>query len=482
MKMRADYLPLSALIVGLGLLLAGHVAAQTFTTLHNFTANPRGFNGDGNTPRAGLILSGNTLYGTAYGGGGSGSGTVFKVNTDGTTFTNVYSFTALFDSFPYNSDGAKPYAGLILSGNTLYGTASGGGSANKGTIFKVNTDGTGFTNLHIFSTLGSDNTNSDGAYPCAGLILSGNTLYGAADGGGSAGCGTIFAVNTDGTGFTNLHSLIASEGGNPVAALILSGNTLYGTASGGGSADKGTVFKINTDGTGFTNLHSLIGSEGVSPVAALILSGNTLYGTARYGGSADKGTVFKINTDGTGFTNLYKFTATHYNVATGANTNSDGANPYGGLILSGNTLYGTANVGGSSGRGTVYAVKTDGTDFKNLHNFTGSDGTDPESGLILSGNMLYGTTIGGGSLGYGTVFSLAFAPQLTIAPSETNVILTWPTSVAGFDYTGFTLQCATNLDPSTVWSTVSPTPVIVNEQNTVTNPISGAKQFYRLSQ
>ena len=71
-----------------------------------------------------MILSGNTLYGTATDGGSSGNGTVFAVNTDGTGFTNLHSFTAL-DLYYTNSDGANPYAGLILSGNTLYGTAHG---------------------------------------------------------------------------------------------------------------------------------------------------------------------------------------------------------------------------------------------------------------------------------------------------------------------------------------------------------------------
>ena len=52
-------------------------------------------------------------------GGSSGNGTVFAVNTDGTGFTNLHSFYCCT-----NSDGAYPYAGLILSGNTLYGTAS----------------------------------------------------------------------------------------------------------------------------------------------------------------------------------------------------------------------------------------------------------------------------------------------------------------------------------------------------------------------
>jgi hypothetical protein len=68
-------------------------------------------------------------------------------------------------------------------------------------------------------------------------------------------------------------------------------------------------------------------------------------------------------------------------------------------------------------------------------------------------------------------------PQLTIIPSVANVILRWPTNAAGF-----TLQSTTNLVSPAVWNTVSPVPVVVNGQNAVTNPISGAQQFYRLIQ
>jgi hypothetical protein len=71
-------------------------------------------------------------------------------------------------------------------------------------------------------------------------------------------------------------------------------------------------------------------------------------------------------------------------------------------------------------------------------------------------------------------------PQLTIRLSGASVILTWPTNVAGFDYTGFTLQSTTNLDSPTTWVTNSPAPVVINGQNTVTNPISSARTFYRL--
>jgi uncharacterized repeat protein (TIGR03803 family) len=508
---------LLALTIGLGLILAGRVTAQTFTTLHTFTAVIQlyGTNSDGAFPYDGLILSGNTLYGTAAGGGGSGRGAMFAVNADGTGFTNIYTFTGIDPNTGTNSDGANPTAGLILSGNTLYGTARNGGSYTNGTVFAVNTDGTGFTNLHNFTSnfrrVGSTTyrTNSDGASPQGGLILSGNTLYGTATGGGTSGNGTVFAVNTNGTGFTNLHSFTAtngpsyfgtnSDGANPIAGLILSGNILYGTAFRGGTNGSGTVFAINTDSTGFTNLYSFTAiaspyypndtnSDGANPIAGLILSGDTLYGTALHGGSAGEGTVFKLNTDGTGFTNLHNF----------AGYPSDGANPEARLILSGNTLYGTAAEGGSSfspftgGSGTLFAVNTDGTGFTTLHSFTApsfssypytnSDGYAPLAGLILSGNTLYGTAVQGGSSGDGTVFSISFTPQLKIIPSGANVILTWPTNVAGFDYTGFTLQSTTNLVPPAVWSTNSPPPVVVNGQNTVTNPISGTQQFFRLSQ
>jgi len=398
------------------------------------------------------------------------------------TFTTLYSFTALSrrdsDYYYYNSDGGDPQAGLILSGHTLYGTASAGGSGGAGTVFAMNTDGTGFTNLHVFAQPHYfagyvPDTNPDGIYPNA-LVVSGSTLYGAAGAGGYFGRGTLFAVNTDGTGFTNLHQFTAGSR-YLESSLLLSGSTLYGAAA-------GTVFAINRNGTGFTNLHHFTAlnyytnSDGDGP-NGLILSGNTLYGTASYGGSSGNGTVFAVNTNGTGFRVLHTFSG-----------GSNGANPSAGFILSGNILYGLANYGGNSG---VFAVNINGTGFTNLHSFTtlsggyygtNSDGAFLYAGLILSGSTFYGTAAGGGTFGSGTVFSLSFAPQLTIARSGTKVILSWPVNVAGFDYTGYRLQSTTDAVSPGVWSTNSPAPVVIAGRNTVTNPITGGQQFYRLVQ
>jgi uncharacterized repeat protein (TIGR03803 family) len=101
-----------ALMAGLGLMPASRVTAETFTLLHVFNHVNEGME-----PQAGLILSSNILYATTVYGGSSTNGTVFAVNTDGTGFTNLYSFTAASGSNFTNSDGANPSAGLILSGN-----------------------------------------------------------------------------------------------------------------------------------------------------------------------------------------------------------------------------------------------------------------------------------------------------------------------------------------------------------------------------
>jgi uncharacterized repeat protein (TIGR03803 family) len=208
-----------------------------------------------------LALADGTLYGTAEEGGLSGSGTVFRVNTNGNCFTNLYSFGAVAYNSPTgtstNSDGAFPVAGLVLADNTLYGTAEEGGPSGSGTIFRINTDGSCFTNLYYFtatSGLNQPHTNSDGANPYAGLTLAGGTLYGTTKQGGVSGNGTVFRINTNGSGFATLYNFTATsslnpytnrDGANPCAGLMLTDGVLYGTTENGGSYGVGTVFTLD---------------------------------------------------------------------------------------------------------------------------------------------------------------------------------------------------------------------------------------------
>jgi uncharacterized repeat protein (TIGR03803 family) len=175
--------------------------------LHNFSWDNT--NADGKYPNNyQLVLSSNTLFGTtAFGGWASppyGGGTIFKINTDGTGYTNLYVF-------PDNSS----VGGLLLNSNLLYGAATLGGN-NGGTLYQINPDGTGFTALFNFT--------NDSA--CS-LILSSNRMYGI-DGGG------VFCVNLDGTGFTNIfywpsQATDYDQTGLPIefSSLTLSGNVFY---------------------------------------------------------------------------------------------------------------------------------------------------------------------------------------------------------------------------------------------------------------
>ena len=457
-------------MLGFVFLVNAELGAQSFSTLYSF---PGG--NESGSPNSGLVQQGDTLYGMTSASPLFVPAALYAIGVDGANYTNLLSIPTLTPDFRRSW--------LTVSGNTIYGTTASGGVWQRGTVFAVNTDGTGFTNLHTF-------VRDDGANPDSGVILDGETLYGSCYFQGPSGSGTLFKINVDGSGFTNLYFFTnAVDGQSPSGKLVLVGQTLYGTTQGGGNGS-GTIFAISTNGENFTNLYtfspialSQTNLDGARPNAGLLLSSNFFYGTTLAGGRFASGTVFKVSIDGSGFTNLHSFTTVR------SRTNSDGASPYGGLVLVGNTLYGTTYAGGVSSNGTVFAIETDGTGFTNLYNFSGfsvtpphtnTDGAHPQAALLFSGNTLYGTTTFGGNASSGTIFSLSLgpaAPRLKVTSSDTNMILTWPTNASGF-----TLQSITNLDGSDSWLPVSPDPVVNNGQYTVTNAISGQQRFYRLKQ
>jgi uncharacterized repeat protein (TIGR03803 family) len=467
------------ILVLVGLVVTPGLRGQTFNALYNFSATnydaalgypivvglpPAGMtNFDGVKPSGALLLAGNTLYGTAYQGGLFANGTVFAVGTNGGGFTNLYNFTG-------DDVGSFPYAGLVLGGSNLYGTASAGGNkAGYGTVFVVSTNGTGFAPLHDFT-----GESSDGSNPFGPLILSGNTLYGMA--GSSDAGGTVYGINTSGPTFSRLLLLSDSQGEYPNGGFILSGTNLYGMATQGGLHSNGTVFKISTNGTGFTLLHTftagahywpyITNSDGAYPSAGLLLSGTTLYGTTSTGGSSASGTIFAVNADGSGFTNLYNFSATN-----GSGCNNDGARPESTLVLAGQTLYGTACLGGSAGDGTIFAINTNGTGFVTLHAFTGgSDGAGPLCGLTLGSNILYGVTSSGGTNDTGAIFSLTLPPALPVianlSVAGTNLVINAIGEGAG---TYETLMSTNPLAPFSQWTVVATNILITSGNFSVTN-------------
>lgn len=435
------------------LLLVGCTAeprlqAQSLNTLYRFSVPSNSFiNQDGANSYSDLVLSGGTLYGTTKIGGANAVGTVFAINTDGTGFTNLYNFLG-------GSAGASPAAGLVLLDGALYGTTTSGGSGAVGAVFKLNTNGSGYTVLHSFSTQALNNfayTNTDGTSPNAPLIVLGNTLYGITSAGGWFGFGSIFRVNLDGSGFTNLYNFTGgNDGANPVGRLLLIGNTLYGGASSAGQHNFGCLFSLNTDGTGFKSIYAFsslmsngsvgTNSDGAYPAGGLIFSGNTIYGTTDAGGLQGIGTVFKVDTNGLNFSVI----------------SSSAAYPNGDLVLSGSVLYGSAS--GIGNAGAIFSVNVNGSNYTNLYSFTGgTDGLYPNS-LILSAKTLYGTTQQGGNVGpppllqggFGTVFSYTLgASPLVITTTSL------PSGNAGINYNQ-TLN-ASGGQPPYAWTNISGT-------------------------
>jgi uncharacterized repeat protein (TIGR03803 family) len=477
--------------------MACGLRAQSFTTLWSF-----GSTNEGGVPELPLVAGPDgKFFGTATDGGTNYNGTVFAINQDGSGFTNLYTFSAggfEQEQFEYtNSDGMSPY-GLALSGDVLYGVAENGGTNGNGTLFSLKTDGTGFTTLYTFSPSANDqnftSTNSDGVAP-SDLIVSGQTLYGTAFSGGTNGDGTLFALNTNGSGFTVLHRFGGSDGANPNAGLLLAGNTFYGSTQHGGANGNGTLFSASPDGNSFSNLYTFsasanngnyqfTNSDGATPLAGLILSGAYLYGTTDGGGTNGSGTVFALNTNGNVLTTLYTFA-----------NGTDGAYPEAALVQFGRNLFGTTSSGGAYTNGTIFALHTDGSAHTNLYAFsatandaaagfnpTNSDGTSPQGGLIVSGNTLYGTAANGGANGEGTIFSLSIPPAyipstLRIQVSAGSLVISWPAVAAGS-----TLMTAPDLAATTIWSVVSTPRVVANGFNTVTITITGQQAFYYLSQ
>jgi len=123
------------------------------------------------------------------------------MDVSGSGFTILHSFA--------NTDTWAPYGDLTLWGLMLYGMARNSGCSllGVGTIFQVNTDGSGFSISHVFSYGGANLT--DGSTPMGSLLLLGSQLYGMTQSGGSShNLGGVFSFNPAGSG---------GGGGGPVA-------------------------------------------------------------------------------------------------------------------------------------------------------------------------------------------------------------------------------------------------------------------------
>jgi uncharacterized repeat protein (TIGR03803 family) len=386
----------------------------TFKVLYHFRGGS-----DGANPYAGVILDkqGN-LYGTTELGGAHGRGTVFQLTPSGSDWaeTVLYSFTG-------GTDGAYPSAGVIIddAGN-LYGATATGGDENCscGTVFQLTPSASGWTLTTLYTFHGSD-----GAYPGGGLTGRSGELSGTTTGGGS-GFGTAFELRPSGSTWTlgHVYRFNGSNGEEPWANLTPDG---YGTTLRGGSSGSGKVFDLRY-GHQIHVVHSFSPTDkaGSHPMGGLIRdSAGNLYGTTYAGSAHNLGAVFQMTPS------LYLYDTWNMHVLHSF-SGVDGALSAAGVVIdkAGN-LYGTTTWGGADPgyAGTVFQLSP-GKPWTEtvLHSFSGgSDGSKPYAGVVLddAGN-LYGTTYSGGTFGAGVVFQFTPGTTTTVVPDHNPSVVGEP--------------------------------------------------------
>jgi uncharacterized repeat protein (TIGR03803 family) len=398
---------LTLAILAMAALAALPASAQTEAVLHSFDNNGV----DGYAPSATMIAdSAGNFYGTTQSGGAYGYGTVFEVRPE----PGGGSVERVLHSFNNNGvDGYTPYGGLVMdSVGNLYGATTAGGANGDGAVFELIPQPGAVWHEKVIYNFGYDGSTYGG--PESSLIFdSVGNLYGTTSGGGTYEYGTVFELKpVSGHGWAGkvLYSFNgnAGDGTNPIGGLTFdSAGNLYGTTIAGGAFGDGTVFELSPAGRGNWNETLLYsfggGTDGDGPLASVILdpAGN-IYGTTNSGGAGGWGTVFELSPAGGGGwieTLLYSFVL--------------GGNPvYSTLVrdTAGN-LYGTAADGGDATFGAVFELAPasgGGWNYTVLHSFDNNgDGYAPYGGMVrdAAGNF-YGTTIYGGAYGGGTVFKL----------------------------------------------------------------------------
>jgi uncharacterized repeat protein (TIGR03803 family) len=350
------------------------------------------FNGtNGSATAAGVTFDADgNLYGTASYGGANNQGTVWDLAKGSGTITPLASFNG--------TNGINPYAGVTLDTNgNLYGTTIKGGSDNQGTVWELANGSGAITPLASFN-------GTNGGYSYANVTLDANgNLYGTASAGGANSLGTVWELAKGSSTITVLASFNGTNGAEPVGGVTFDTNgNLFGTSLSGGADGRGTVWELAKGGGTINSLPSFINTNGSNPSAGVTFDANgNLYGTTQVGGSANQGTVWELAKGSGTITALASFDVIN------------GAAPGAGVTFDANgNLYGTAQVGGADGYGTVWELAKGSDALTVLAPLSFSTGTYTVSSVTLDAHgNLYGTAPYGGAYESGTVWELSSVPE-----------------------------------------------------------------------
>ncbi|MDX2247205.1 MAG: hypothetical protein SF052_10535, partial [Bacteroidia bacterium] len=261
-----------------GTLFRADPNGQTITTLWAFDGT------NGASPMGDLMQARDgRLYGMTPYGGEKDFGVIFGINTDGSDFALLHTFTEFAI--------ARPEGSLIQHRNgKLYGT-----TPRNGALFEIAPDGSGFEILHYFD----DSTGND----AGGTLLehTDGALYGLT-------YDVIFRIAVTTGEYTVLHKAGENISKGASGALIAgSDGKFYGLTPVGGPGDNGTIFSIRPDGSDYRMLHAFDIEKGYYPFGDLTEGDDgRLYGMASEGGQG-YGLIFRIEKDGSNFEMLRAF-------------------------------------------------------------------------------------------------------------------------------------------------------------------------------
>ncbi len=458
-----------------------HKDGTGWQVIHRMLFNGRGTTGVVEAPD-GFLYSHTT--------GGPGGQELFRLARDGSSFTLVHDFPES-EGFP-----VAPVALVRGVDQHLYGLTDKDGTGGRGTLFRIEPDGSSMTVMHdfgmglpaeqgltprvltagsdgaIYGVVGQQGTAGAGVFRFvpmtqqfnwiqtfdSGIIATTANLFVGQDGllYGAIDTGTtkverIFRLTTQGTDFAILRTL-TSTAATFVGTSALTegpGGILYGVTTRNGASALPLLFRLTKDGTTFNALHDVnVGTNPSSfpPLRLLASQDGKIYGLT-------SNVLFKSEADGTGLQALHTFSGTTFSQ---------------GLLEVDGRIYGALPFGGSTTRGAVFRLAPDGTEYEEVVSFPNDPlgGQAPIGFLVPSDGAFYGLTQAGGNANRGTIFKVSSTQGGTPTPTPTPSSTSTPTPTSSPAPTPTSTPSVT--PPPT--PTIAPTPTTTPTSTPVISP------------
>lgn len=280
-------------------------------------------------------------------------GLVNHIDADYRFWVNAFRYNPATNTYaesPPLSDGEEVWM-MMASSGTLYATIDKWETMGK--LRRMSADFSTAKDIHFFS-------NATGRDPRSAVVEHRGNFYGTTYTGGVTDFGAFYKMQPSGAGLQVLYNFQYGSGYFPESIVYGNDGYFYGSTIGSQGDYGSAVFRVKTDGSSYQVLHMFdwhVDGDGIA--GTLLVKNGVIYGCTGSGGPYFGGVLFRMNTDGSGFRRLKDF------------DHPSGSYPNGSLVMdTRGFLYGSTQGGGANSRGAMFRIKTDGTQFRKLYDFT----------------------------------------------------------------------------------------------------------------